>query len=295
MSRYANILFDDSFKVVVGTPGNEGLLIKIIELLIPEKRIKTLVLRDKENHGLSVSDKVTIFDMFCTSETGEQFIVEMQHSPQNSYADRMLCYATYPIRSQLASKLSQRREKVERGEALDKMDYGLHPVYVVSILNFSIPHSSPEALENGLISRYDIRNTRCEERMTGALQFVYLELGRLQAKLGEDDKCKTILEQFAYSTKYMHELTERPEGFEDDLLIDLFNASEFANWDVQKQTEYDSVMRTELDIIAEKNYAHESGHAEGKAEVAKELIKRGMELSFVSSVTGISEEQLKAL
>lgn len=63
MSRYANILFDDTFKVVVCAPGNEGLLIKIIELLIPGKRIKSLVLRDKENHGLSVSDKSSIFDI----------------------------------------------------------------------------------------------------------------------------------------------------------------------------------------------------------------------------------------
>ena len=78
-------------------------------------------------------------------------------------------------------------------------------------------------------------------------------------------------------------------------------------------------MRTELDIIAEKNYARETGlaegraeglkegraegreiglaegKAEGKAEVAKQLLARGMDLSFVSSVTGLSEEELKAL
>ena len=72
MSRYANILFDDAFKVVVCAPGNEGLLIKIVELLISGKHIKSLVLRDKENHGLSVSDKNTTFDLYCTSEDGER-------------------------------------------------------------------------------------------------------------------------------------------------------------------------------------------------------------------------------
>ena len=133
MSRFANILFDDAFKVAVCAPGNEGLLIKIIELLIPGKHIKTLVLRDKENHGLSVSDKITTFDLYCTSENGEQFIVEMQHSPQKNYADRMLCYATYPIRAQLSSKLEKRREGIK----VDKTDYSLCPVYVVSILNLT--------------------------------------------------------------------------------------------------------------------------------------------------------------
>ena len=55
--RYANILFDDAFKVVVCAPGNERLLIKLIETLIPEKSIMHLELQDKENHGLSLSEK----------------------------------------------------------------------------------------------------------------------------------------------------------------------------------------------------------------------------------------------
>ena len=291
MSRFANILFDDAFKVAVCAPGNEGLLIKIIELLIPGKHIKTLVLRDKENHGLSVSDKITTFDLYCTGENGEQFIVEMQHSPQKNYADRMLCYATYPIRAQLASKLEKRRE----GKKVDKMDYGLCPVYVVSILNFSISHETEKSLENGLVSRYDIRNAQSGEQMTEALHFVYLELGRLKAKVDEPHKCKTLLEQFAYSTKYMHQLPERPEGFDDPLLVDLYNATEFANWSPEKQQEYDSTMRTELDIIAEKEYVREEAHDEAHMEDAKRMLAKGYDIDEISEITSLSVDQINAL
>ena len=35
----------------------------------------------------------------------------------------------------------------------------------------------------------------------------------------------------------------------------LYDAAEFANMPVERQTDYETVMRTELDIIAEKNYA----------------------------------------
>lgn len=291
MSRYANILFDDAFKVAVCAPGNEGLLIKIIELLIPGKHIKSLVLRDKENHGLSVSDKITTFDLYCTGENGEQFIVEMQHSPQKNYADRMLCYATYPIRAQLASKLEKRRE----GKKVDKMDYSLCPVYVVSILNFSIHHETEKSLENGLVSRYDIRNAQSGEQMTEALHFVYLELGRLKANVDEPHKCKTLLEQFAYSTKYMHELPERPEGFDNPLLIDLYNATEFANWSPEKQQEYDSTMRTELDIIAEKEYVREEAHDEAHMEDAKRMLAKGYDIDEISEITSLSVDQINAL
>jgi hypothetical protein len=301
--KYANILFDDAFKVVVCAPGNEELLARIIELMVPGKTVTGLELREKENHGLSVSDKITNFDLFCTSDTGEQFIVEMQFSPQNNYADRMLCYATYPIRAQLSKKLAERREKAEKGGSLDKMDYGLMPVYVISLLDFSIRHESGDVLENGLVSRYAIRNARNGELMTEALQFVYLELGRLKMTKDEPQQCRTLLEKFAFSLKYMHELPERPVGFEEDILKMLYNAAEFANMPVERQTEYEIVMRNELDIIAEKNYAREEGRVEGRAEgkskasleIAEKLLQEGIPIEVVQRATGLSKEEIEEL
>lgn len=43
------------------------------------------------------------------------------------------------------------------------------------------------------------------------------------------------------------------------MLKRLYNAAEFANMTIEQQTEYERIMRTELDIIAEKNYARETG------------------------------------
>ena len=66
----------------------------MLEVLLPGKTIRKLEFRPTEQHGLSVSDKISIFDAVCTSDTGEMFIVEMQGLPQNCYADRMLCNAS---------------------------------------------------------------------------------------------------------------------------------------------------------------------------------------------------------
>ena len=52
------------------------------------------------------------------------------------------------------------------GRVKDTMDYSLHTVYVISILNFILPHESAEALDGGLISRYSIRNEKNGELMT---------------------------------------------------------------------------------------------------------------------------------
>ena len=101
--RYAFLLFDSTFKVVICNPENEKLLIQILELLLPGKKISHILYTDKERHGLVISEKNVNFDLLCTdAQTGEEFLVEVQNAPQTSFQDRVLTYATYPIREQTA-------------------------------------------------------------------------------------------------------------------------------------------------------------------------------------------------
>ena len=298
MARYANILNDDAWKVVIFTPGNEELMARMLEVLIPGKKICKLEFRPTEQHGLAVSDKISNFDAVCTSDTGEMFIVEMQGLQQNSYADRMLCYASFPIRIQLAQKLKDIHDwKVK------PMDYSLLPIYVVSFVNFAIGHEKKDILEDGLVSRYCICSPSTGEVMTESLHFVYLELDRLEAKLGEENKCTSLLQQLAYSLKYMRELKECPKEFADRLFPLLFEASEFANMDIDKQLKVSEIMRTELDRIAENNFAREQGLkqglAEGRAEekrfMASKLRDLGVDIAIISQATDLSEEEIRAL
>ena len=299
--RFANILFDETFKIVVGAPGNEPLLIRLIETLIPGKKIRFLERLDKENHGLVISDKNTTFDLFCTSEAGEQFIVEMQFAEQETYRERMLFYATYPLRAQMDARI----RAVERlsGITRDRMDYSLHPVYVLSMLNFSLPHEGDEALEEGLVSRFSIRNDGNGEIMTDALHFIYLDLGRLGRKKGEEALCRTPLERLAYSLKYMHMLDERPNGFDDDLQQMLFTATELAGMTQEQRQEYDKTMTTKIDIIEQQETARkrgleegmEKGRLEGLLDVAGKMRAEGLPAELICRMTGLSAEQLKAL
>ena len=51
MTRYANILNDDAFKVVIFTPGNEELMARMIEVLLPGKKIRKLEFRSTDKHS----------------------------------------------------------------------------------------------------------------------------------------------------------------------------------------------------------------------------------------------------
>ena len=303
--KYACILFDKTFKVTLCKQENEDLLREIIELLIPGKHIAELKLERNELSGFVVSEKTVIFDLLCTdADTGEKFVVEMQFAEQHSYQDRMLCYATYPIREQLALKLEERR----KGDVIDRMDYTLKPVYVISLVNFALPHESPEALEdNGLISRYSLRNDNFDEAMTDALHFVYLELGRLPYSENEASKCKTLLEKFAFSLKYIHTMTRQPEAFDDPLMDKLFKVTELASMTMKERDNYEKEMRTQLDIIAEKQFAREKGWEEGREEgrqegrqealksVVANLKKMGLTTAEIAKATALPEEQVREL
>ena len=105
----------------------------------------------------------------------------------------------------------------------------------------------------------------------------------------------------------MRELEECPKPFEDKLFSLLFQASEYANLDVRKQMQVSEIMRTELDRIAENNYAREQGlkqglaegKAEGKAEekkiTAKNLRELKVDPAIIAKATGLSVEEILAL
>ena len=292
--RYAYLLSDATFKVVVCTPEHEKLLIEILELLLPGKHIGSITFVNKEMHGLVISEKNVTFDLLCKDEdTQEEFLVEVQNREQTSFRDRMLVYSTYPIREQMEVRVQQIRE----GKIADPMDYSLTPVYVVSMVNFPFAHEDERAIELDYISRYELRNRHNGELMTPSLSFVYLELDRLNLKSTEPEKCRNLLERFVFSMKYMHELEAKPECFEDELLGQLFLATELATMTVTERQNYDTAMRNELDRLAENAFARKQGIKEGMEKGMEKGEKRGRILSAKQMIdAGFQEpDVLKAL
>lgn len=135
--------------------------------------------------------------------------------------------------------------------------------------------------------------------MTDSLHFVFLELGRLRLKATEADKCKTLLERFVFSLRYMHTLKAKPQGFEDDLLNRLYTATKLASMTVTTRQNYDKVMWTEIDQIATMTFAKEKamaeGLAEGKAEVAKAMLADKVAPDVIAKYTGLSVEVIAQL
>ena len=265
MQIFANLLHDETFKIVVGAPGNEPLVIKFIEMLIPGKKI-----REQMDKRLKEIEKL------ASGDEGD-----------------------YDV----------------RGRKPDKMYYGLNPIYVISLLNFSLPHENKEALEERMISRYSIRNDRNGELMTEALHFIFLEMGRLGLRKRDYAKCRTPLQKMAYSLKYMHELGAAPAGFDDEFQRMLYKASELAGMTQEQRRQYDRAMTTKIDIIAQQDYAREEGLAEGlkrgqrqgrqegraegaelkSEEIARKMIDSNLPYETIRLCTGLSDAKIRSL
>ena len=120
--RYINLLTDFGFKRVFGTEPNKQLLVDFLNTLLPEHhQIKELSYKTTEQLGSTPIDRKAIFDIYCQSDRGEKFIVEIQKAKQNYFKDRSVFYASFPI-----------QEQALQGQ----WNYKLTPVYSIGVLDF---------------------------------------------------------------------------------------------------------------------------------------------------------------
>ena len=98
-TRYINPFTDFGFKKLFKEEPHKDLLLDFLnELLKDEQGTITEITYLKNEHlGNSELDRKAIFDLYCTSERGEKFIVELQKTEQKYFKDRSLYYATFSI------------------------------------------------------------------------------------------------------------------------------------------------------------------------------------------------------
>ena len=99
--KYINPLSDFGFKRLFGTEAHKDLLIDFLNQILPDfHQIKDLTYIKNEQVGENIKDRTSIFDIYCKSKKGEQFIVELQRVKQEYFVDRSIFYSTRAIRAQ---------------------------------------------------------------------------------------------------------------------------------------------------------------------------------------------------
>ncbi len=293
--RYINLFTDYGFKKIFGEEPNKDLLIGFLnELLPPEARVTDLTYLKNERLGLNEGERRAVYDLYCTNETGEKFIVEVQRVRQQFFKDRSLYYSTFAIQEQAA-----------RGK---DWQYELKAVYTVAVLDFTFEDTGPEALKH-VIGLVDLHTCKVFNKN---LTFIYLEIPKFNKPLQE---LATDYERWLFAFKNLHKLADRPEQLQEGIFKRLLEVAEIARLDRNELAVYQDSLKDYRDLkSAMDTYFAEGkeegllegkkegllegkkeGLLEGKKEVARNLLKNGMDIDSVALATGLDRAVLQEI
>ncbi len=293
IDRYVNFYTDFAFKKLFGTEINKDLLISFLNALLQgREEIKEITYLNTEHLGTQEYDRRAVFDVYCTNEKGEYFLVEMQKGEQQFFKDRSLYYSTFAI-----------REQAPRGE----WDYGLKGIYTIGILNFSI-------FDDDADYRHEVKlmDVVTKEVFYDKLTFIYLEMPKFAKTAGE---LETLFDKWLYVIKNLATLMERPAILQEKVFARLFEAAEIAKFDKVERREYEESLKNYRDWFSVMKTARDKGHQEGLEEgreegrkegreeganekaldIARQMKRSGVSLELIVRYTGLGEEQIREL
>ncbi|MCL2649763.1 MAG: Rpn family recombination-promoting nuclease/putative transposase [Candidatus Azobacteroides sp.] len=293
---YLNPLTDFGFKKLFFNELNKELLIDLLNEIIQEQgKITGIRYLPTEQLGNDRENRKAIFDIYCTNEKGEFFIVELQKAREPYFRDRSLYYSSFPIQNQGKKGI---------------WDFKLKAVYLVAILDFII-FDEPEE-ENHVIEHVRLLRERTKTVYSDKLNFVFVELPKFKKEAHE---LKTNVDRWLFLLKNLSKLNSRPIEVQGKIFEKLFKLAEIKQLTPKEMETYNKSILEYQDIRRIANYTRKEGREEGREEGLKEGLKKGLEkglkrksietarnclkeglsIELIAKITGLSPEQVKAL
>jgi len=290
LPRYIDPLMDFSFKRIFGDEQNKDLLLSLLNALFRgRKHIVDLEFNKNDHPGNSIDEGGAIFDVLCTGDHGEKFLIEVQRSKQDHFTKRALFYTSRQISGQ-APKGKRKEWK-----------YAISEVYLVAIL-------SDFKSDPGLKDRYLRRILLCDadsgEIFHEEFGFLFIELCNFNKTQFQLD---TILDKWLFALKNMNELRERPSNFNEPIFEKLFDMAEYTNFTRAERSAYEIEQKRRWDNYAVMEYAKNQALKEGMQEgfqkgeqkkaleIAIELKKNGVSTELISRATQLNTSEIEAL
>ena len=279
--RYVNFYTDFAFKKLFGTEVNKELLISFLNALLQgREEIQDISYLNTEHLGTQEYDRRAVFDVYCTNERGEYFLVEMQKGEQQFFKDRSVYYSTFAI-----------REQAPRGN----WDYGLKGIYTIGIQNFCYDDT-----DSSYYHEVKLMDIVTKEVFYDKLTFIYLEMPKFTKTEAE---LETLFDKWLYAIRNLASLMERPRTLQERVFQHLFEAAEIAKFDRKERFEYEESLKNYRDWFSVMQTAElrgeqrgmERGMTEGRLSTARNLKRLGVPVATIAQATGLSSEEIENL
>jgi predicted transposase/invertase (TIGR01784 family) len=296
-ARYINPFTDYGFKRLFGEEPNKALLLDFLNELLKEKEgeIKEISYMSPEKLPFSKDDRKAIFDLYCTNERGEKFIVELQKTKQKYFKDRTVYYSTFPI-----------QERAIKGK---EWDFKLKNVYTVAILDFVFDEDKDQPDK----WRYDVKLSDIETNKVfyDKLTFVYLEMPKFNKK---EHELETKFDKWLFILKNLNELDKIPAKLKESIFLKLFKVAEIAQLSRREFREYEASLKVYRDIKNSIDTARDEGREQGREEgreegrkeerekanleklqIAKGMLRKEIDVSTIIELTSLTREEIENL
>ena len=290
MPKFINPFTDIGFKRIFGQEINKDLLIDFLNALLEgEKRVTDITFLDKEQIPLYEEDRMLIYDIYCTDQNGEQFIVEMQNKGQIHFRERAIYYLSQAVARQ--------------GERGVDWRFDLKAVYGVFFLNFMLT-DLPRKLRTDIV----LADRDTHEQFSDKMRYIFLQLPLFTK---EESECDTDFERWIYVLKNMETLQRLPFKARNAVFQKLEEIVDIAAMSKEDRMKYDESIKVYRDRFAIIEYERRKGLAEGLAkgeakgiakgernkqiEIACNLKRMGLATETIAQATGLAPEAIEQL
>ena len=290
MGRFINPFTDVGFKRIFGQEIHKDLLIDFLNSLFAgEKHIEDITFLDKEMLGLTVEDRNSIYDIYCTGSDGEHFIVEMQNRGHDNFRSRALFYLSQAI--------------VRQGEKGADWRFALDAVYGVFFMNFCESEMAAKLRTDVVLADRDTHTLFMDK-----MRFVFLQLPCFDKS---EEECESDFERWIYVLKNMDKLQRMPFKLRKAVFQRLEDIVDIASLSKADRIKYDESIKVYRDNLVTESYAQRKGwekglvegRAEGRAEgreirnaeIVSAMKAKGLPLDLIAEVTGFSSEEINKI
>jgi len=288
-AKYINPFTDFGFKKIFGEEASKPLLLDFLNALLPpEHHVVDLTFKNSEQLGQTEADRKAIYDIYCDTDKGEKFIVELQKAKQNYFKERTIYYSTFPI-----------KEQAEKGE----WNYNLKAVYCIGILDFTFDDYESEPEKSEVVHTIKLKNKH-GKTFYDKLTYIYLEMPNFNLK---EDNLVTRLDQWLYFIKHLEDFQSIPTIFKDEVFTQAFEKAEIARFGQVDIESYEMNLKIYRDYKNTVDTAFDEGKMEGKLEgklegkmeekhdVARKMKAKGLSINDIVDLTGLSINEINAL
>ncbi|ADV43889.1 Rpn family recombination-promoting nuclease/putative transposase [Bacteroides helcogenes] len=290
MSRFINPYSDYGFKLLFGREVSKDLLIDFLNgLLVGERVITDLTFLNNEQLPEYQEGRGIIYDVYCTTDTGEKIIVEMQNRSQVNFKDRALFYLSKAV--------------VNQGLTGSDWMFGVKAVYGVFFMNFLL-----DGEEQKLRTDVILADRETGKIFSDKLRQIFIALPLFDK---DEEECENDFERWIYVLKNMETLERMPFKARKAVFERLEELADVGALSKHEREVYDNSLKVYRDYLvtmeAAKIEGREEGRVEGRVEgieigikksqtdTALRMKSKGMSVSEIADITGLTLTEIEAL